>query len=279
MAGSNGNGANGNGGGEKSPMLLLHGFTGTPVMWEPLLPYLEQHHECVAIPLPGHHGGPPFTDPGDNIVHTYVDAVEAEMDALGWEKAHIVGNSLGGWLALALAGRGRALTTVAIAPAGGWELHSAETRRAQRLFKAIQFQLAAFGPIPRLLSERPRGRMITMRDAVAYPQRLPGRLAVQWIDAASDTPAWRLLLEHSPGVNAENTCEPHDSPVRIAWGTRDRILPFNRYSPGWKKLLPDAEWITLEGLGHVPMSDDPELISRTILEVSAAPAPEVAGPN
>ncbi|PRC61191.1 alpha/beta hydrolase, partial [Mycobacterium sp. ITM-2017-0098] len=46
------------------------------------------------------------------------------MDELGWETAHIVGNSLGGWVGFELERRGRARTVTAIAPAGGWSQHS-----------------------------------------------------------------------------------------------------------------------------------------------------------
>jgi pimeloyl-ACP methyl ester carboxylesterase len=268
-----------NGESGKSPMLLLHGFTGTPVMWDPVLPYLEMHHDCVAINLPGHHGGPPFTDPKDHVANAFVDVVEEQMDALGWERAHIVGNSLGGWLSLLLADRKRALTTVAIAPAGGWKLHSAETRRTIRIFKQMHYSAKWFGPIGLELAKRPRGRVLTMRDGMAYPDRLPGPLAQEWIRAIRDTPAWKLLLEHSPGVNAPTTMDGLEGPVRIAWGTRDRILPFERYSPGWKAVLPDADWVMLEGLGHVPMSDDPALIAQTILEVSTAHSSEVVEPD
>lgn len=260
-------------GAARSPMLLIHGFTGTPVMWEPLLPLLEPHHECVAITLPGHYGGAPFDTNGDaNIVDAYIDAIEQEMDALGWERAHIVGNSLGGWIALGIAGRGRALSTVALAPAGGWEMGSAETVRVQKLFKATQLQLAYFKPFALELAARPRGRMLALREAVAYPRRLPGPLAVQWIEAASQTPCWRDLLAQAPLHNVENTVDAFDDPVRIAWGTKDRILPYSRYTPAIRRHIPQAEWITLDGLGHVPMSDDPELVAHTILEVSAAHA-------
>lgn len=260
--------AGASGGPERSPMLLIHGFTGTPVMWEPLLPQLERHHECVAITLPGHLGGVPFDDPGDDIVTSFVDLVEAQVDALGWEKAHVVGNSLGGMIALGIAGRGRALSTVAISPAGGWELQSAEARRVQTLFRRVQFQLTHFMPAARELAVRPRGRKLAMRDAVARPERLPGRLAVQWLDAAANTPCWELLLNQAPQFNIENTVDPFDDPVRIIWGTKDRILPWSRYTPALRRHIPQAEWITMPGLGHVPMSDDPQLVSDLILEVS-----------
>ena len=51
---------------------------------------------------------------------TLADHVEAQLDELGWGTAHIVGNSLGGWVAFELERRGRARTLTAIAPAGGW---------------------------------------------------------------------------------------------------------------------------------------------------------------
>jgi pimeloyl-ACP methyl ester carboxylesterase len=58
-------------------------------------------------------------------------------------------------------------------------------------------------------------------------------------------------------------------PVLLAWGSRDRILPSARYSKRMRELLPSAEWVELRGLGHVPMSDDPELVARTISEFTA----------
>jgi pimeloyl-ACP methyl ester carboxylesterase len=78
-----------------------------------------------------------------------------------------------------------------------------------------------------------------------------------------------MLLSHSPHVKYPEAITI-DGPVRIAWGTKDRILPFKGFSKGWKKVLPDAEWVKLENLGHVPMSDDPSLIAKTILEVTTA---------
>ena len=60
-------------------------------------------------------------------------------------------------------------------------------------------------------------------------------------------------------------------PIRIAWGGRDRTLPFERYGKPMLEAVPSAELVMLPGVGHVPMSDDPELVARTILEVTASP--------
>ena len=53
-------------------------------------------------------------------VESLADAVETALDEVGWETSHVVGNSLGGWLGLELARRGRARTVTAVSPAGAW---------------------------------------------------------------------------------------------------------------------------------------------------------------
>jgi len=99
-------------------MVLLHGFTDTWRSWDLVLPALEREHDVLAPTLVGHAGGPDIEGALDEDV--LVTAVEAAMDAAGFETAHFAGNSLGGYLALHLAARGRARSVVALAPAGGW---------------------------------------------------------------------------------------------------------------------------------------------------------------
>ena len=105
-------------GGSGPPLVCLHGFTDTWRTWELVLTALERRHDVLAPTLLGHAGGPPiegeFTEP------MIADAVERAMDAAGFETAHVAGNSLGGYVALQLAARGRAESVVALAPAGGW---------------------------------------------------------------------------------------------------------------------------------------------------------------
>src|SRR3954453_23686896 len=93
-------------GGSGPPLVCLHGFTGTWRMWELVLPALERHHDVLAPTLAGPAGGPPVVGPVRAAV--LADAVERAMDAAGFETAYIAGNSLGGYVALQLAARGRA---------------------------------------------------------------------------------------------------------------------------------------------------------------------------
>ena len=85
-------------GGSGSPLVCLHGFMDTWRTWELVLPMLERRHDVLAPTLPGHAGGPPLA--GEVTSAAIVDAVEQAMDEAGFETAHIVGNSLGGYVAL-----------------------------------------------------------------------------------------------------------------------------------------------------------------------------------
>ncbi|MGH2946087.1 MAG: alpha/beta fold hydrolase [Solirubrobacteraceae bacterium] len=105
----------------------MHGFTGTWRCWELVLPALERAHDVLAPTMPGHAGGPPIDGEVDDAV--LADGIERAMDEAGFETAHIVGNSLGGYVALQLAARGRADSVVALAPAGGWAKGDESYRR------------------------------------------------------------------------------------------------------------------------------------------------------
>ena len=68
--------------------------------------------------LPGFGRSEPLPESVDSTPEALADAVEREMLGAGFDTAHISGNSLGGWIALELARRGRARTVTAISPAG-----------------------------------------------------------------------------------------------------------------------------------------------------------------
>ena len=79
----------------------------------------------LAPPLPGHLGGRPLAGNFDLATD-----VERALDEAGLETAHFVGNSLGGYIALLMAQRGRARSVVAFAPAGGGD--HADTSRCRK---------------------------------------------------------------------------------------------------------------------------------------------------
>lgn len=253
-------------GGSGTPLVLLHGFTDTWRTWTRVLPALEAHHDVFAPTLPGHHGGAPL--PARFSWDTMLPAVERLLDDAGIERAHLVGNSLGGWLALALAARGRALSVVGLCPAGGWEFNTPEARRVRRLFLRMHYSSRYGRARMRMVAARPRLRRAALRDIVAYPDRLSAADAYTLMHGAANCAVTLEVLEASKTQHFQDL-EPFDAPVRIAWGTRDRVLPPKRYSARLRRLLPEAEFIDLPNLGHCPQWDDPELVSRTIVDFTS----------
>lgn len=63
------------------------------------------------------------------------------------------------------------------------------------------------------------------------------------------------------GLDIDPSC-----PVRLAWPVADRTIPYESYGRPFRALVPHAELVPLRGVGHVPMYDDPGLVSETILE-------------
>jgi pimeloyl-ACP methyl ester carboxylesterase len=239
------------------------------MLWAPVLAALEHGHDVLAVNLAGHVGGPTLAAGTQVSVSALVDAVEHDMDAAGFDSAHLVGNSLGGWIALELATRGRARSVVALSPAGGWEAGTRAERRLRKLFTRNHRLSKAMLPRVESLMRRPRLRRALLRQLAAHGQRIPAAAAAQLVRDSVACPVYFDLMEGILRDGPPSTFDGVACPVLLAWGTRDRILPSPRYSTRMRELLPSAEWVELRGLGHVPMSDDPELIARTISEFTA----------
>lgn len=252
-------------GGSGTPLLLLHGFTDTWRAWTRLLPALEAQHRVLAPTLPGHAGGDAVT--GEVSMNVLVDAVETMMDTADMPTAHIAGNSLGGWLGLELAVRGRARSVIALCPGGGWEDGTREAKRVTAYFKRTGLLLGFAAGRADFLASRPRLRKVALGDLVSHPERIRPADAAHMIRSAADCAIRDAMIEHTTRDHFSDL-GPIDVPVCIAWGTDDRLLPPKRYSARLRRLVPHAEWVDLPGLGHLPMWDDPVLVSRTILDVT-----------
>src|SRR3954454_7677763 len=140
-------------GGSGPPLVLIHGLGLTWRCWRPILPALEKHHDVAALDLPGFGAVPPLPDGAQPTPDALADALEQELDSLAMERPALVGNSLGGWLALELARRWRASRVVAIAPAG-LELPP-ERAYVIALNEAMRLRSKLGAPLGRLLT-RPR---------------------------------------------------------------------------------------------------------------------------
>jgi pimeloyl-ACP methyl ester carboxylesterase len=250
-------------------MVCLHGFTDTWRTWELVLPALERRHEVLAPTLAGHAGGPQL-DGGGGGHDVLLDAVEQAMDAAGFATAHLVGNSAGGYLALRLAQRGRARSVVALAPAGGWARGDQSYRETLDYFARMHVALGAAAPHAEALLASAEGR----RRATAYTtvnfEHLPAELLAHQLRGAAGCEGAPAMIEQALREGWSLDAERITCPVRVVWGTEDRLLPWPqaaaRYRGEW---LPHADWVELDGVGHCPQLDVPLDTAQLILGFTA----------
>jgi pimeloyl-ACP methyl ester carboxylesterase len=249
------------------PLVCLHGFMDTSRTWELVLPALERRHEVLTPALPGHAGGPPL--PGAIDDATMADAIERAMDEAGVETAHLVGNSLGGHVALQLAARGRARSVVAFAPAGGWARGDGSWRELLELQSSIHEAARAAAPHAEAILATPEGRRRATQHITVSYEHIPVELLAHQLAGVATCDAPRLI-EHAAHAGWELDAERIACPVRIVWGTEDRLLRWPsaaaRYRDEW---LPRADWIELEGVGHCPQLDVPLEAAQLILGLTA----------
>jgi pimeloyl-ACP methyl ester carboxylesterase len=265
-------------GGEGEPLVLIHGFANTWRVWEPVLPVLMQQHDVLAPTLCGHFQGEPLADGVDPTVSALTDGVERAMDAAGFETAHLCGNSLGGWVALDLARRGRARSVDCLAPAGGWGHGSRAERRLRRMFTIGRKLNDRLLPHAERLVRRPGVRKLLLREAMRHPERLSPAQAAARMEAMTGCAVYWPLMDAIVRDGPPNWLGEVEAPTLVAWPEYDRILPEEGHSEPFRELIRGAEWRILPGVGHVPMADDPELVARTILDWAAAHERESVSP-
>jgi len=241
--------------GDGPPLVLLHGLGSSSKAFAAVVPGLAEHFTTYSVDLPGHGRSALPDELGEDISPgDLAAAVGRWMDALGLDRMHVAGNSMGGWVALEVAADGRALSVTALCPAGLWE----PLRRRSPLMDINRSFARITSPAIPVLARSPLARAIGFRHTVERPEMLTPEItstavrdliAAEAYDAAHDGMVNRSF-DRSDEV-------PDDVPVVIAFGDHDRIIPAiagreRHHSPV------HARWITLERCGHVPMWDVPE---------------------
>lgn len=248
------------------PLVLLHGVGHHWQAWEPVLDRLARERDVLALDFPGFGRSPMFPD--DVLVQPdlLADVVLDFCAELGIEQPHVAGNSMGGLVALLLGQRGAVRSVTALSPGGlwtprerAWAFAVLRTCRgtARLMPPALVAWLARFGlarvVFTGMIYARPVGRAA---EAVAAEVR-----------ALREAEGFDVALEVGRGFRfAEGF--PAEIPVTVAWGDRDRVLS-RRQGLRVRELVPQARLVELPGCGHVPMSDDPELVAEVLLRGSA----------
>ncbi len=256
--------------GPRPAVVLLHGVTMSGRVWRTVTPLLEPRLEVHTPTSLGHRGGAEV-EKSPTSVSDLVDDIENYLDAEGLDRPHLAGNSLGGWMAIELARRGRAASVCAISPGGFWDDEGERSRdgtvRTLRRIELLGRVSRPLGVLPHLL---PLSRRIGMADVAERADQLsPHHAASAALDLAECVVLADVLSTHERvAAMDELPC-----PITLAWAENDRILPLRTLGQVARERLPRARFEILPGVGHVPMFDDPGMVADAILRtVSRAEA-------
>lgn len=256
--------------GSGPPLVLLHFLGGHRKVWRPVLPELARHHQVFSLDLPGFGDSSPL--PGSPTIPRLADAVLETCEALGLEQPAVAGISIGGGLAVELAGRERdgrpAIgSAVAISPVGF--ASRAEAAFAKASLRATHAACRALvGQIDRLSGPRAL-RTAFGAQIFAKPWAVPASDMAALVRSVALSPGTLPTLRAAVGHQAAGGAIT--TPLTIAWGQRDALL-LPRQGPRAIERLPFAELVPLRGCGHVPLWDDTAAVSDVILRGSRSVA-------
>jgi 4,5:9,10-diseco-3-hydroxy-5,9,17-trioxoandrosta-1(10),2-diene-4-oate hydrolase len=252
--------------GEGSPLILIHGFADSVETWSRVIGRLADHHRVIALDVvgAGRTDKPKEPMPFPRLARFVRDF----MDGLGIERANILGQSMGGGIALNLAiqwpekverlviadgaGLGREMPLdlrVCTLPVLGWFL----TRTTQRLTASF-LRKTVYDPA-----------LITDGIVRGFCElgTLPGAHAamLSWLRNNADFGGWREEVVR-PVVGKLGSIT---APTLVFWGREDRIIPVS-HSAVAERGIPDARLHIFDRCGHVPQWERPEEFSSLVIE-------------
>jgi pimeloyl-ACP methyl ester carboxylesterase len=233
--------------GRGSTVLFLHGAGGAP-QWLPFFDTLSEHYEVL---VPEHPGFGESDDPQwirsmPDLAMFYLDLIEA----MGLDHIHLIGNSLGGWLAaeILIRDRARFRSLVQLAPAGirikgvpcGDNFIWGPEEAVRNLYHDQPFADRILGLQP---TEEQVDLMLKNRFTVAKLGWQP-----RWFNPDLEKWLHRIKL-----------------PSLIVWGADDKIMP-PANAALWQERLPDARLVMLNACGHLPHVEQAPTVARHVCE-------------
>jgi pimeloyl-ACP methyl ester carboxylesterase len=245
--------------GRGAPLVLLHALGADSRSWEPIVPALARNFTVITVDLPGFGASPPLASSEESSPAALADAIAGALDEAKIREPHVVGSSIGGWVALELAQIRPVATLTLLSPAGMWPDGS-----PWYCLVSLRVTRWLTQHLPRLLEQVARfrvGRLLLLGQTHGHPMRTSREYACAAIEAMGTCPGLVATLGTTRRRRYRASTEARDRmpPTTVAFGTRDLLL----LRRSWRRTdqLPTHTNVRkLEGCGHVPMLDDPTAV-------------------
>ncbi|XID95923.1 alpha/beta fold hydrolase [Paenibacillaceae bacterium WGS1546] len=240
--------------GEGEPIVLLHGYCGSRLYWEDTLPPLSSVGRAIAPDLRG-HGASSASERGEDYgMDSLADDLAALLDALGLERAHVFGHSLGGYVALAFAEKHpeRLLSLGLVHSTAYPDAEQAKDNRLKAAAAIREQGVAAFvdGLVPKLFAAENRN---------ARPELVAKAREIGYGTSEHGAAGCALGMRARP--DRVGVLERLEKPVLLLAGELDEVIPPERRFPVAK---PNVESVTLAGVGHMGMMENPQAFAAAI---------------
>jgi pimeloyl-ACP methyl ester carboxylesterase len=256
--------------GTGTAVVFVHEFAGDYRTWEPQMRYFSHSHRCVTYSQRGYPPSDVPTDPGRYGQETLRGDVIALMDALGIDRAHVVGHSMGAYTALHV-GIHHPQRCISVTAAGcGWG--SLADPAAREAMRKVAVENAA------LFKEK------TMVEAAAIYADNPTRLTQKYKDPRGFAEFVRMLGEHSALGHAltmsmlqarrptlwdmEADLKRFSVPLLVIVGDEDESCLDG--SVFLKRTAPSAGLLVIPRSGHTITSEEPAAVNAALAELFAA---------
>ncbi|WP_300973028.1 alpha/beta fold hydrolase [Sphingomonas sp. LHG3406-1] len=229
------------------PLLFLHGVGSDRSAWDRQLERFGGERLAIAIDNPG-YGDSGFIVGADR--GCYADAAVAVLDALGIDRAHVCGLSLGGVVAIAMANRAPEriaslvlADTFAVHPEGQ-AIHDRSLAGAREHGMAGLAEARADALLAQPADPAVRAEVIATMSRIDPAAYALGAAAVWLADQRAEVAAI-------------------EAPTLILCGSEDRVTP-PALSDALKTLIPHAGLIEIAGAGHLPNMEQPAIFNRVL---------------
>ena len=246
-------------------LLLLHGLNGSTFSFRLLVPYLTPHFRTIALDLMGFG----YSDRPKHREYSLVAQarlVAGFLDALGIEKASVLGHSLGGAVAIHLAldcpERVERLILVS-------SVSDSETRRGLRSSRLVRPLL----PVVAVFTvQNQRFRRMSLRSACydpafVTPEILEGYMAPTRVRGHLRALGSLMVDRRRDGVVDLTAIT---QPTLILWGAADRWLPAS-HGERLRELVPNSQMTVIENAGHLVLEEQPEKSAEAVVDFLREP--------
>ena len=243
-------------------LVAIHGLGSASTAWDLVQPELQKHFEFITLDLPGHGDALMDADESMNPVNIS-KLILKELQAIGITKFHLIGNSLGGWIALEMAAAfpENVLSVTGVAPAGLWltpKTHRNGELAVSRYLAKLTYRFAK--PISKFKFLRALGFKLVSPQWEKFSPETCAKAAIAMGGATGYYKLWDAFLG-----NRFDKAISTKIPVTIIFGDTDYTLPAENSQE--KSLAPaHAKWVNLPQSGHAPMWDQVDAVVAETLQ-------------